>query len=126
MISLSATGRFSLVIGSGGMVIFATIFFILNFISTFTQFTTIELNALNITLTESTLGPSGWLLSCLITGISGLIGIKGYFDLAEYHQKNDVLFTWGVFGIVLGLVGGTVGGGLVIFSGIFLLVSYFL
>ena len=118
-------GRILLGIGSVVMVVFTGLFFIINLL-TETNFTSgIDLDTFNVTLTASTLGTKGWILSSLITFISGLIGVKGYTDLAELPQKKDQLFTWGVFGIVLGIVGGTIGGGIMLIAGIFLMISYF-
>ncbi len=118
-------GRILLVIGSVVMVVFAGLFFIINLLTEANFISGIDLDTLNITLTVSTLGTRGWILSSLITFISGLIGVKGYTDLAEEPQKIDLLFTWGVFGIVLGIVGGTIGGGIILIAGIFLMISYF-
>ena len=118
-------GRELLGIGSVGMVGFAGIFFIINLLTDMNQISGINIHPFNITLTASTLGPNGWFLSSLITGISGLIGMKGFTDLAESKEKRDLLFTWGVFGIVLGIVGGTVGGGIILLGGILLMINYF-
>ena len=118
-------GRELLGIGSVGMVGFAGIFFIINLLTDMNQISGINIHPFNITLTASTLGPNGGFLSSLITGISGLIGMKGFTDLAESKEKRDLLFTWGVFGIVLGIVGGTVGGGIILLGGILLMINYF-
>ncbi|MHA1978187.1 MAG: hypothetical protein ACW98I_14880 [Candidatus Hodarchaeales archaeon] len=125
MILFEKNGRLLLGIGSLGMITFSSIFFIINLLTDLNQLSGIDLHAFNITLTASTLGTNGWFLSSVISGISGLIGVKGYTDLSESEQKKDLRYTWGVFGIVLGIVGGTIGGGIILVAGIFLMISYF-
>ncbi|MHA1995652.1 MAG: hypothetical protein ACW97Z_13990 [Candidatus Hodarchaeales archaeon] len=125
MIPIEKIGRGLLGIGSWLMILVASIFAITNLLSDSNQLWIIDLNIIAITLTSSTLGTKGWFLSSLISFISGLIGVKGYADLAESIEKKDRLFTWGVFGIVLGIVGGTLGGGFILIAGILLLISYF-
>ncbi|MHA1978849.1 MAG: hypothetical protein ACW98I_18245, partial [Candidatus Hodarchaeales archaeon] len=98
MIIFKKNGRLLLGIGSIGMIIFTGIFFIINLLTDLNQISGIDLHAFNITLTASTLGANGWFLSSVISGISGLIGVKGYTDLSESEQKKDLRYTWGVFG----------------------------
>ena len=71
-------------------------------------------------------GPQGWSWSGVFTFITGMIGSYGYIDLGRNLKKNDLIFIWGVFALVLGLVGGTVGGMIIILAGIILLIGYFI
>ncbi len=117
-----------LLLGGGSllMVIYAIALMTINFLIELGVPITIDLHALNITLASSTLGPQGWSWSGVITLITGLIGIYGFIDLRKNSQKNELLFIWGAYGIVLGIVGGTIGGGFIILAGVILITRYFL
>ncbi len=108
------------------MVIFAIPFLFINFLLELGVPIAIDLHAFNITLASSTLGPQGWSWSGVITLITGLIGIYGFIDLRRNLKKNELLFIWGVYGIVLGIVGGTIGGVFIIIAGVILMARYFL
>ena len=125
MTIIEKIGRTLLGIGSWSSILFATVFVVINSLTDSNQLWIIDLELINFTLTSNTLGTKGWFLSGLISFISGLIGVKGYSDLGKKDDKKEPLFTWAVFGIVLGIVGGTIGGGITFFAGILLLFSYF-
>jgi hypothetical protein len=107
------------------MVLYAILLLSANILSEFGFQINLGLHSYNFTLAASILGNEGWIWSGFFTLITGLIGIYGYFDLVKPNQKNELLFLWGIFGVVLGLVGGTIGGWFIILAGIMLIIAYF-
>ena len=125
LIKLTRTGILILGVGSLMMVLFAILLLSTNILSEFGFQIKLDLHSYNFTLAASILGNEGWIWSGFFTLITGLIGVYGYIDLKKSNQKNELLFLWGVFGIVLGLVGGTIGSWLIILAGIMLITAYF-
>jgi len=67
-------------------------------------------------------GDLAWLIGAAVVIICGLVAIYGYKELAG---KADVL-VWGIIYIVVGLIGGSLGGLLVLIGGIVLLIDKFI
>ena len=80
---------------------------------------------MNITLASYTLGAEGWSISGILTIVAGLFGIYGFRSLNCLNEKRDMAFTWGANGVILGLVGGTIGGFIILIAGIILIFDYF-
>ncbi|MFX0050398.1 MAG: hypothetical protein ACFFAJ_03125 [Candidatus Hodarchaeota archaeon] len=80
----------------------------------------INLTTLNIA------GEAGldWIVSVAITLVCGIIAIYGYMQLAS--RDKGALILWGIIYIVIGLVGGTIGGLIVLIGGIILVIDYFI
>ena len=119
-------GRVLLGGGSLFMVIFAAIYLLVNTLLELGMVIDLDLQSLNITLVSYVVGPQGWSWSGVFTLITGMIGSYGYIDLGRNVNKNELLFIWGVFSIVLGLVGGTIGGIIIILAGVALIINYFI
>jgi hypothetical protein len=122
---LAFYGRILLGGGSLLMVLFSTIFLLVNTLLELGMVIELDLHSLNITLVSYAVGSQGWSWSGVFTLITGMIGSYGYIDLKRNLNKGELLFIWGVFSIVLGLVGGTIGGLIIIQAGIVLTISYF-
>ena len=125
MNDLKKIGRTLLGLGALMMLLFGVIFIIINRLTEIGQITGIDLHSLNITLASYTLGAEGWSISGILTVVAGLFGIYGYRSLKHLNEKRDMAFTWGANGIILGLVGGTFGGFIILIAGIILVVDYF-
>ena len=125
MNDLKKAGRTLLGVGALLMLLFGIIFIIINRLTEIGQISGIDLHSLNITLASYTLGVEGWSISGILTVVAGLFGIYGYKSLKQLNEKNDMAFTWGANGIILGLVGGTIGGFIILFAGIILILDYF-
>jgi len=125
MNGLKKIGRTLLGLGALTMLLFGVIFIIINRLAEIGQISGIDLHSLNITLANYTLGIEGWSVSGILTVVAGLFGIYGYFSLEHLYEKRDMAFTWGANGIVLGLVGGTIGGFIILFAGLVLFLDYF-
>jgi hypothetical protein len=76
-----------------------------------------------VNLAGQALGAEAWIVSVAITLVCGLIAIFGYQKLTS-RDKGDLIL-WGIIYIVIGLVGGTVGGLIVLIGGIVLVIDYF-
>jgi hypothetical protein len=129
MVIMSKIGEFGhilLGIGSCFMIIFGSSFLFVNLFNIDFFNIIAFLTSLNTTVAASTLGSNGWLVSGISTLISGLISFKGYYDLKNSMDKNDLIFIWGIFSVVLGTLGGTIGGGATITAGLVFLYLYFL
>ncbi|MCK4847970.1 MAG: hypothetical protein KAT16_02985 [Candidatus Heimdallarchaeota archaeon] len=127
MNDLKKIGRTLLGLGALLMLLFGIIFVIINRLTEIGQISGIDLHlhSLNITLASYTLGVEGWSVSGNLTIVAGLFGIYGYKSLNHLDEKRDMAFTWGANGIILGLVGGTLGGFIILFAGIILILDYF-
>ena len=125
MNELKKLGRSLMGIGALTMLLFGIIFVIINRLTEIGQINGIDLHSLNITLASYTLGVEGWSVSGILTIVAGLFGIYGYRSLNQLNEKRDMAFTWGANGIILGLVGGTIGGFIILISGILLILDYF-
>ena len=127
MNDLKKIGRTLLGLGALLMLLFGIIFVIINRLTEIGQISGIDLHlhSLNITLASYTLGVEGWSVSGILTIVAGLFGIYGYKSLNHLDEKRDMAFTWGANGIILGLVGGTLGGFIILFAGIILILDYF-
>ncbi|UCG04678.1 MAG: hypothetical protein JSW11_13845 [Candidatus Heimdallarchaeota archaeon] len=75
-------------------------------------------------LAGQALGTGAWIISAAITVVCGCIAIFGYQKLSS-RDKSDLIL-WGIIYIVIGLVGGTLGGLIVLIGGIILVIDYFI
>ena len=125
MNDLKKIGRTLLGLGALMMLLFGVIFIIINRLTEIGQISGIDLHGLNITLANYTLGVEGWSISGILTVVAGLFGIYGYRSLKQLHEKEDMAFTWGANGVILGLVGGTLGGFIILIVGLILILDYF-
>ncbi len=123
MNDLKKIGRTLLGLGALMMLLFGIIFVIINRLTEIGQINGIDLHSLNITLASYTLGVEGWSISGILTIVAGLFGIYGYKSLNHLNEKRDMGFTWGANGIVLGLVGGTIGGFIILIAGMVLVLD---
>ena len=124
MIELKRIGKALFGIGAVCMLLFGIIFITINRLTEIGQFSGIDLHSLNITLASYTLGIEGWCVSGVLTVVASLFGIYGYYSLKHLHEKTDMGFTWGANGIILGLIGGTIGGFIILLAGIILILDY--
>ncbi len=116
MNGLKKIGRTLLGLGALMMLLFGVIFIIINRLTEIGQINGIDLHGLNITLANYTLGVEGWSISGILTVVAGLFGIYGYRSLKHLNEKKDMAFTWGANGVILGLVGGTLGGFIILIA----------
>jgi hypothetical protein len=124
MVEIKELGRALFGIGAVLMLIFAIVFIIINRLIEIGQISGIDLHGWNITLASYTLGVEGWSVSGVLTIVAGLFGIYGYYSLRHLYEKRDMGFTWGANGIILGLIGGTIGGFIILIAGIVLILDY--
>lgn len=124
MADLKGIGRILGILGGIIMIIFAIIFSISNVAAELVEAMADLVDLTTINLAGQALGTSGWIIAATITAVCGLIAILGYQKLASKDKSNLIL--WGIIYIVIGLVGGTVGGLIVLIGGIVLVIDYFL
>jgi len=122
MADLKGIGRILGVLGGLIMVVFAIIIVISNLAEDLVA-------AFSDILDLTTINIAGqfdleWFISAAITLVCGLIAIFGYQKLAS-RDKGDLIL-WGIIYIVIGLVGGTIGGLIVLIAGIILVIDYFI
>jgi hypothetical protein len=122
MADLKGIGRILGVLGGIIMVVFAIIIAVSNVASELVEAMSDILDMTTINLA----GQAGldWIVSVVITFVCGLIAIYGFQKLAS-RDKGDLLL-WGVIYIIIGLVGGTIGGLIVLIGGIILVLDYFI
>jgi hypothetical protein len=127
MSDLKKIGRTLFGIGAVAMLLFGIVFIIINRLIEIGQIIDIgtDLHSWNITLASYTLGVGGWSVSGVLTIVASLFGIYGYYSLRHLYEKRDMGFTWGANGVILGLIGGTLGGAIVLIAGIALILDYF-
>ncbi len=124
MADLKGIGRILGVLGGIIMIIFAIIIIISNVASELVEAMADLVDLTTINLAGQALGTTAWIISAAITLVCGLIAILGYQKLTS-KDKGDLIL-WGIIYIVIGLVGGTVGGLIVLIGGIILVIDYFL
>lgn len=124
MADLKGIGRILGVLGGLIMVIFAIIIVISNVASELLEAMAELLDLTTINLAGQALGAEAWIISAAITLVCGLIAIFGYQKLTS-RDKGDLIL-WGIIYILIGLVGGTVGGLIVLIGGIILVIDYFI
>ncbi|MFX1515852.1 MAG: hypothetical protein ACFFC6_06055 [Promethearchaeota archaeon] len=124
MADLRGIGRILGVLGGIIMIISAIIIVVSNVAAELVEAMTdlIELTTINIA--GQALGTTGWIITAAIIAVCGLIAILGYQKLSS-KDKSDLIL-WGIIYIIIGLVGGTVGGLIVLIGGIVLVIDYFL
>jgi hypothetical protein len=125
MNDLKKLGRTLMGMGGLFMLLFGIIFVIVNRLTEIGQISGTNLHSLNITLASYTLGVEGWSISGILTIVAGIFGIYGYTSLKHLKEKREMAFTWGANGIILGLIGGTLGGVIVLIAGVTLILDYF-
>lgn len=125
MSDLKKIGRTLFGIGAVVMLLFGLVFLIINRLTEIGQISGIDLHSWNITLASYTLGVGGWSVSGVLTVVASLFGIYGYYSLRYLYEKRDMGFTWGANGLILGLIGGTIGGFIILLAGIVLILDYF-
>ncbi|MHA1946427.1 MAG: hypothetical protein ACXAC6_18170 [Candidatus Hodarchaeales archaeon] len=125
MVEIKELGRTLFGIGAILMLLFAIVFIIINRLTELGQINGIDLHGWNITLASYTLGVEGWSVSGVLTIVASLFGIYGYFSLRHLYEKRDMGFTWGANGVIIGLIGGTLGGAIILIAGIALILDYF-
>ncbi|MFX0170732.1 MAG: hypothetical protein ACFE9L_02310 [Candidatus Hodarchaeota archaeon] len=122
MANLKSIGRILGVLGGLIMVIFAILKAVQNVAGELVEAMEdiLEISTINLA------GQAGldWIVSVAITFVCGLIAIYGYQRLSS-KEKGDLIL-WGIIYIVIGLIGGTVGGLIVLIGGIVLVIDYFL
>jgi hypothetical protein len=122
MADLKGIGRILGVLGGLIMVVFAILITARNVASELVEAMEdiIEITTLNIA------GQAGldWIVSVAITLVCGIIAIYGYQQLAS--KDKGALILWGIIYIIIGLVGGTIGGLIVLIGGIVLVIDYFI
>ncbi|MFX0125283.1 MAG: hypothetical protein ACFFAE_16770 [Candidatus Hodarchaeota archaeon] len=122
MADLKVIGRILGVLGGIIMVVFAILIAVREVASELVEAMEdiLEISTINIA------GQAGldWIVSVIITLVCGLIAIYGYQRLAS-KDKGDLIL-WGIIYIVIGLVGGTIGGLIVLIGGIILVIDYFI
>lgn len=126
---MQKSGRISrrfILLGSQYMLLYCILFLIDILFLNESFFDKSFLTTFNPTLTRSVLGNQGWPWEIFFGIVTGVISLYGYYDLKKNPQKYELYFIWGIFIIVLGVIGGTIGGIVLIFIGIFLLVNYLL
>lgn len=124
MADLKGIGRILGVLGGIIMVVFAIIIVISNVASELLEAMADLVDLTTINLAGQALGTQAWIISAAITLVCGLIAIFGYQKLTS-RDKGDLIL-WGIIYIVIGLVGGTVGGLIVLIGGIVLIIDYFI
>ncbi len=124
MADLRGIGRILGVLGGIIMVVFAIIIVISNVASELVEAFGDILDLATINIAGQALGDTGWIVSAAITLICGLVAILGYQKLTS-KDKSDLIL-WGIIYIVIGLIGGTLGGLIVLIGGIVLVIDYFL
>ena len=123
MADLKGIGRILGVLGGIIMVVFAIIIVISNVASELVEAMADLVDLTTINLAGQALGAEAWIVSAAITLVCGLIAIFGYQKLTS-RDKGDLIL-WGIIYIVIGLVGGTIGGLIVLIGGIVLVIDYF-
>ncbi len=124
MADLRGIGRILGVLGGIIMVVFAIIMVVSNVAADLVEAFSDILDLATINIAGQALGSTAWIISAAITLICGLVAILGYQKLASKDKSNLIL--WGIIYIVIGLIGGTVGGLIVLIGGIVLVIDYFL
>ncbi|MFX0013309.1 MAG: hypothetical protein ACFFB2_02420 [Promethearchaeota archaeon] len=124
MADLKGIGRILGVLGGIIMLIFAIIIAVSNLAEDLVEAMSDILDLTTINLTGQALGEQGWIIAATITAVCGLIAILGYQKLAS--RDKSALILWGIIYIVIGIIGGTVGGLIVLIGGIILVIDYFL
>ncbi len=124
MADLKVIGRILGVLGGLIMVIFAIVIVVSNVAAELVEAFSDILDLTTINLADQALGTEAWIIAAAITLICGLIAIVGYQKLSS-RDKGDLIL-WGIIYIVIGLIGGTVGGLIVLIGGIVLVIDYFI
>lgn len=124
MRELGKLSRILILFGSVYMLLYGISFFLDTLLLEKLFFQDAFWTTLNPTLTQNVLGNQGWLWSIFFTIVTGLISLYGHYDLKKNPAKLELNFIWGVFIIVLGVIGGTIGGVILIIAGLFLLINY--
>ncbi len=124
MADLKGIGRILGILGGIIMVVFAIIIVVSNVAAELVEAFADILDLATINVAGEALGASAWIISAAITIVCGLIAIFGYQKLAS-KDKGDLIL-WGIIYIVIGLIGGTVGGLIVLIGGIILVIDYFI
>ena len=123
MADLRGIGRILGVLGGIIMVVFAIVMVVSNVASELVAAFSNILDLATINIAGQALGSTGWIISAAITVVCGVIAVFGYQKLSS-KDKGDLIL-WGIIYIVIGLVGGTVGGLIVLIGGIILVIDYF-
>ncbi|MHA2175834.1 MAG: hypothetical protein ACXABI_13455 [Candidatus Hodarchaeales archaeon] len=126
MPDLGTFSRKVVLLGVLTMLLFCFMFIIDYLFFDSTWFDGTILGQLNLTLTQSVTNGQGWLWSIFFTVATSLISFYGYNDLKNNPNKYDLVFIWGIFSIVLGVIGGTIGGIILSVAGVFLVIDYFI
>ncbi len=124
MADLKGIGRILGMLGGIIMVVFALIIVVTGLASDLVDAFSEILDLATFNIAGQALGTTAWLVSAAITLVCGLIAIFGYQKLAS-RNKGDLIL-WGIIYIIVGLVGGTIGGLLVLIAGIILVIDYFI
>lgn len=124
MADLKVIGRILGVLGGLIMVIFAIVIVVSNVAAELVEAFSDILDLTTINLANQALGTEAWIIAAAITLVCGLIAIVGYQKLSS-RDKGDLIL-WGIIYIVIGLIGGTVGGLIVLIGGIVLVIDYFI
>lgn len=124
MADLKGIGRILGVLGGLIMVIFAIVIVISNIAAELVETMADLVDLTTINLAGQALGTGAWIISAAITVVCGCIAIFGYQKLSS-RDKSDLIL-WGIIYIVIGLVGGTLGGLIVLIGGIILVIDYFI
>lgn len=124
MANLKGLGRILGVLGGLIMVVFAIIMVISNVAAELVEAMQDIIDLTTINIARESMGADAWIVAAAITAVCGVIAIFGYQKLAS-RDKGDLIL-WGIIYIVLGLVGGTVGGLIVLIGGIVLIIDYFI
>ena len=121
MADLKPIGRILGVIGGLLMIIIAIVFVVNNVVNEILDLSALGLNVFG----EMDLGEDiGWVVSAAVMVVCGIIAVFGYQKLAS-RDKGDLIL-WGIIYIVVGIVGGSLGGLLVLIGGIILVIDYFI
>lgn len=123
MANLKGIGRILGVLGGLIMVVFAIIILISNVAAELEEAMQDIIDLATINIAGQALS-ADWIVSAAITAVCGLIAIFGYQKLTS-RDKGDLIL-WGIIYVVIGLVGGTVGGLIVLIGGIILIIDYFI
>lgn len=122
MANLKGIGRILGVLGGIIMVVFAIIIVISNVAAELIEAMSDILDLATINVAGQTLGADAWIVSAAITVVCGLIAIFGYQKLSS-RDKGDLIL-WGIIYLLIGFIGGTVGGLIVLIGGIILIIDY--
>ncbi|MFX1284562.1 MAG: hypothetical protein ACFFB5_12955 [Promethearchaeota archaeon] len=124
MADLKGLGRILGALGGLIMIVFAIIIAVSNLAADLVEAFSDILDLATINVAGQALGSTAWIIAAAITLVCGVIAIYGYQKLSS-KDKGDLIL-WGIIYIVIGIVGGTVGGLIVLIAGVILVIDYFI